>query len=90
MRTLKRRQVLLAGVESHVCVYQTAIDLTAAGHEVTIIADATSSRTQENRDIALRRMTSEGVKLSSTEMALFELLVNAGTEEFRAVVKLVK
>jgi len=90
MRTLKRRQVLLAGVETHVCVYQTAIDLTAAGHEVTIIADATSSRTQENRDIALRRMTSEGVKLSSTEMALFELLVNAGTEEFRAVVKLVK
>jgi nicotinamidase-related amidase len=90
MRTLKRRQILLAGVEAHVCVYQTAIDLIATGHEVTIIADATSSRTQENRDVALRRMTSEGVKLSSTEMALFELLVNAGTEEFRAVAKLVK
>lgn len=90
MRSLRRRQILLAGVETHVCVYQTAMDLAANGHEVTILADATSSRTHENKDIALRRMTSEGVKLSSTEMALFELLVESGTEEFRAVVKLVK
>ena len=90
MRTRRRRQILVAGVEAHVCVYQTVTDLIANRHEVTVLADAVSSRTQENKDIALRRMTVEGAKLSSTEMALFELLVTSGTEEFRAVAKLVK
>ena len=87
---LDRRQILLAGVEAHVCVYQTARDLLAAGANVWIVADAVSSRTARNRDIALQRLTAEGAKLSSTEMALFEMLVTAGTEEFRAVSKLVK
>ena len=87
---LDRRQALIAGVEAHVCVYQTALDLLGAGWNVWIAADAVSSRTPRNRDIALQRLVSEGAKLSSTEMALFELLVAAGTEEFRAVAKLVK
>ena len=87
---LERRQVLLAGVETHVCVYQTAIDLLAAGVGVWIVADAVSSRTPRNRDIALGRLVSEGAKSSSTEMALFEMLGVAGTEEFRAISKLVK
>ncbi|HEV7923681.1 MAG TPA: hydrolase [Thermoanaerobaculia bacterium] len=90
LRTIKKRQVLLAGVEAHVCVYQTAIDLMAAGHEVTLIADAVSSRAPRNRDIAIQRLAAEGAHISSTEMALFELLVTAGTEEFRAVSRLVK
>ena len=77
-------------METHVCVYQTAMDLLRDEYEVTIIADAVSSRTAENKAIALERLTSEGVKLSSTEMALFELLVQAGTDEFRAISKLVK
>lgn len=90
LTTLDRRQALLAGVEAHVCVYQTALDLLGAGWNVWIAADAVSSRTARNRDIALQRLVSEGAKLSSTEMALFEMLVAAGTEEFRAVSKLVK
>lgn len=90
LAALDRKQVLVAGVETHVCVYQTALDLLAAGYEVTIVADAVSSRTAQNKSIALQRLAAEGAKISSTEMALFELLVVAGTETFRAIAKLVK
>lgn len=90
MRLLKKKQVIVAGIETHVCVYQTVSDLLAAGYDVTIVADAVSSRSPENRDIAIRRMVKDGAHLSSTEMVLFELTVNSGTDEFRAVAKLVK
>lgn len=90
LAALERRQILLAGVETHVCVYQTAGDLVAAGYTVHVVADAVSSRTAENRELALRRMASDGVKLSSTEMALFELTRVAGTDEFRAISRLIK
>ena len=90
LEQMNRRQVVIAGVETHVCVYQTVMDLLAAGLEVTIAADAVSSRTPENRDIALRRMISEGAKLSSTEMLLFELVGVSGTDEFRSISRLIK
>jgi nicotinamidase-related amidase len=90
LRARRKRQILVAGVEAHVCVYQTVTDLLAAGYDVTVIADAISSRTAENKAIALQRMTSEGAKLSSTEMVLFELLGVAGTDEFASILKLVK
>lgn len=90
MRLARRKQILVAGIETHVCVYQTVKDLLAADYEVTLLADALSSRTPENKDIALRRMTADGAKLSSTEMALFELVVNSGTDEFRAIAKLIR
>jgi nicotinamidase-related amidase len=90
LTALERRQILLAGVEAHVCVYQTATDLLRAGFEVHVIADAVSSRSAHNRDIALRRFVSENAKLSSTEMALFELLGRAESDEFRAISRLVK
>jgi nicotinamidase-related amidase len=90
LAALGRRQIILAGVETHVCVYQTAIDLVGAGFEVVLPADAVSSRTSENREIAIRRLVAEGVKLSSTEMALFELLGVSGTDEFRAISRLIK
>ena len=90
LAALERTQVLVAGVETHVCVYQTVSDLLRAGLEVTIVADAVSSRTPRNREIALQRLVSEGVKLSSTEMALFELLGVSGTDDFRAISRLVK
>jgi nicotinamidase-related amidase len=89
-RELDRKQVIVAGVETHVCVYQTVSDLLANGYEVTLVADALSSRTIENKETALRRMMNDGAKLSSTEMALFELTVASGTDEFRAISKLVK
>ncbi|HEY0158766.1 MAG TPA: hydrolase [Thermoanaerobaculia bacterium] len=90
LAALERRQVLVAGVEAHVCVYQTVLDLIAAGSRVTLIADAVSSRTVENKEIALRRQVAEGAKLSSTEMALFELAAVSGTDEFKAISKLIK
>lgn len=90
LAALDRRQILIAGVETHVCVYQTVLDLLGGDRTVWVVADAVSSRTPRNRDLALQRLTSEGAKLSTTEMALFELTVTAGTDEFRAISKLVK
>lgn len=90
LAALERRQIVVAGVETHVCVYQTVKDLLAAKLDVTLVADAVSSRTPENREIALRRMTADGAKLSSTEMVLFELLGVSATDEFRAISRLIK
>lgn len=89
-RNLHRKQAIVAGIEAHVCVYQTVSDLLHNGYEVTIIADAVSSRTPANKEIALRRMISDGAKLSSTEMVLFELTVTSRTDEFREIFRLVK
>lgn len=90
IRSSGRRQVLICGIETHVCVYQTVKDLLEAKFEITLIVDAVSSRTALNRDIAIRRMEGDGAKLSVTEMALFELTGKAGTEEFKAISRLVK
>lgn len=90
LMTLKRKQVLISGIEAHVCVYQTSLDLVALGYEVHVLADVVSSRTAENREIALQRMRDEGVKITSTEMALFELLRTAEAPRFRDVSRIVK
>ena len=90
LAALERKQLLVAGVEAHVCVHQTVLDLLGAGYDVTLIADATSSRTPQNKAIALQRMLSEGAKISSTEMVLFELLRVSGSDEFRAISRLIK
>lgn len=90
LAALERRQIVVAGVETHVCVYQTVTDLLAAKLEVTLVADAISSRMPENRQIALRRMTADGARMSSTEMVLFELIGVSATDEFRAISRLIK
>ena len=90
LRLLQKKHAIVAGIETHVCVYQTVIDLLANGYEVSIVADAAGSRSASNKDVALRRMVAEGAKLSSTEMCLFEMLVDAGTDEFREISKLVR
>lgn len=90
LRLLQKKQVIVAGIETHVCVYQTVMDLMANGYQVHLAADAAGSRNASNKEIALRRLAAEGAKLSSTEMVLFEMLGEAGTDEFRAMVKLVK
>jgi nicotinamidase-related amidase len=89
-RNLHRKQAIVAGIETHVCVYQTASDFLINGYEVTIVADAVSSRTAQNKEIAIRRLLSEGATISSTEMVLFELTVNSGTDEFREISRLIK
>jgi nicotinamidase-related amidase len=85
-----RGQVLLAGIESHVCVCQTGLDLLAAGIATFVVADAVSSRTPENARLGVERLRDAGAVVVSTEMALFELLGSAATAEFKAVQNLVK
>ena len=85
-----REQVLLCGIESHVCVNQTADDLLGAGREVHVAQDAVSSRTEDNRRLGLHKMERAGAVLTSVETALFELLREAGTPEFKEIQKLVK
>jgi nicotinamidase-related amidase len=85
-----RRQVLLCGIEAHICVYQTAMDLLDMDYDVQVVGDAVSSRTQENKDAALSRIKWEGAAITTTEMALFELLGTAEHEKFREIAKLVK
>jgi len=90
LNELKRRQVILCGIETHVCVYQMAVDLLRKGFCVDLIADAVSSRTPENKQIGINRMAAEGINISCTEMALFELLRTAEHPEFRDIAKLIK
>ncbi len=90
VRSSERRQVIVTGIEAHVCVYQTCLDLLDEGFGVWIVADAVSSRTERNRELALQRLVAEGARLTSTEMALFEMTVESGTDTFKAISKLVK
>lgn len=86
----KAQSAILCGIETHVCVFQTAADLLRQGLEVHVVADATSSRTLENKQIGLDRMKQQGTVITSTEMCLFELLRDAKHEKFRKLAKLIK
>lgn len=85
-----RQQILLTGIETHVCVYQTAVDLIDYGYEVELVTDAVASRQPENKQRGINRIHEAGAKLTSTEMALFELLRKAEGPEFKAISRLVK
>lgn len=86
----RRHQVLVAGIEAHVCVFQTVYDLLSAGYDVHVAKDAVSSRAAENREIACARMAADGAVITSTEMALFELQGDCLGDRFRAISKLVR
>jgi nicotinamidase-related amidase len=81
---------ILCGIEAHVCVSQTCLDLLDQGIRVFVAADAVSSRTAENYRLGVERMRAAGAVIASTEMVLFELLEKAGTAEFRQILELVK
>lgn len=85
-----RRQVILCGIECHVCVMQTCLDLLEIGLDVFVVADAVSSRTPANWKSGLDRMRDSGAVIVSTEMVIFELLGAAGTPQFKQVLPLVK
>jgi nicotinamidase-related amidase len=85
-----RSDVLLAGIETHICVMQTAMDLVALGFRVQAAADCTCSRTPENHGIGLERMRGSGVQITSAETALFELLRTAAASQFREIAKIIK
>lgn len=82
--------VMLCGIESHVCVLQTCFDLLDTGFRPFVVADAISSRAAENHRLGVERMRDAGAVIVTTEMILFELLERAGTEEFKQVLALVK
>jgi len=90
LRSRNVTDVLLCGIEAHVCVSQTCLDLLAEGFRVFVVADAVASRAVVNHRLALERMRDAGAAVVSTEMALFELLEQAGTPEFKQILKLVK
>jgi len=85
-----RRQVIVAGMETHVCVFQTVRDLVAMGYEVHVCADAVSSRTEEHRRTGLELCREAGATITTAETAIFDLLHRAGTDEFRKVAPLVR
>ena len=85
-----RKQVLVCGIEAHVCAYQTSMDLMAAGYEVHLVADAVSSRTARNREIGIQKLLAGGAVLTSTEMALFELLKTATDPRARDLFRIIK
>jgi nicotinamidase-related amidase len=88
--SLHRKQVLVCGIESHVCVYQTVSHLVSAGYETHVVTDAISSRTPENRQTGFDMMSQIGARPTSTEAVLFELLKVAEGERFRKISQIVK
>ncbi len=84
------KSLIICGAEAHICVLKTALDALKEGYEVHVVADAVSSRTPENKQLALERMRQAGAFITSTEMILFMLLDKAGTDEFKAISKLIK
>lgn len=87
---LGRRTALLCGIETHVCIMETALDLVHAGYRVHVPADAVTSRGEINWRTALENMRAAGVIITTIEALLFQLLERAGTDEFRAVMNLIK
>lgn len=85
-----RKKVLIAGIEAHICVYQTTADLLENGYEVEVLADCVSSRTELNREIGIEKMKQYGAKISSVEMALFEMKQIAKGDDFKAISKIIK
>lgn len=85
-----RKNVLLAGIETHICVYQTAIGLIEAGYHVEVVADACSSRRPENMQIGLYKANNAGAEITCVETVLFELLKVAEGPRFKDILKIVK
>jgi nicotinamidase-related amidase len=85
-----RPLVAVAGIEAHVCVLQSAMDLRAAGFGVFVVADAVSSRKERSAELALKRLRDAGIQIVSTEMVVFEWLEKAGTLEFKGLSALIK
>jgi nicotinamidase-related amidase len=90
LEALQRKQVLICGIEAHICVYQTAMALTRAGYEVQVVGDCVSSRKKEDKLVALFKMGAAGISPTTMETALFELLKVAQGDKFKAISNIVK
>jgi nicotinamidase-related amidase len=89
-RDAGRGQIVITGIEAHICVAQTALSLIADGYEIFIVADGVGSRSAASRDLALERLRLAGGVIVDSEMVLFEWLEQAGTPEFKAIQQLIK
>ncbi|MCW8410024.1 hydrolase [Legionella sp. PATHC035] len=87
LKQLHKKQLILIGIETHVCVLQTALEMREAGFEVFVVVDAVSCRGEQNMKYGLKRMKNEGVHLITSEMVFFEWLKKAGTPEFKQLSK---
>ena len=90
LKRIGRPRIMLAGIEAHVCVQQTALDLAEAGFLPFVLVDAVSSRRPSDRDVALERLRSAGVVITTTEAAIFEMLDRSGTELFKRILPIVR
>lgn len=90
LKELGRREVIITGMEAHVCVYQTVLGLLEADYYVHLLRDAICSREKENFEAGVANAAAAGAVVSTTEMALFQLLKEAGTPEFKVISKLVR
>ena len=90
LNTAKPKNIIMAGIESHICVYQTARDLVNLKYNVQILSDAVSSRTAENKQIGLERSKAAGAGISSVETVLFEIVRDAQRKEFKEILNIVK
>ncbi|MDZ7760608.1 MAG: isochorismatase family protein [Desulfovermiculus sp.] len=90
VRSLGKQKIVVAGIETHVCVLQTCLDLLHAGFEVHLAADAAGSRRGENRDLAISQLRQAGAVISSAEIVIFEWAKRANTDEFRKILPIVK
>lgn len=90
LRSLDRSIIIVCGIEAHVCVLQTVMDLIDEDFTPVVVEDCISSRNPEDKRVALERMRSEGALISTSESLLFELTKVAGSEEFKAISRLVK
>lgn len=90
LRSFDRHQVILTGMEAHICVTQTALHLLSDGYRVHVVADAVCSAADRDRDIALERLRAAGVEVTTSESAIYEATGAAGTDVFRRVLDIVK
>lgn len=90
IETLGRTQCLLTGIETHICVLQTALDLQHAGYDVHVAVDCTGSRHAEDKEIAIQRLAQAGITVTTAETAIYELLASADASEFRDILKIIK
>jgi nicotinamidase-related amidase len=90
LKKINRRQILVTGIETHVCVYQTVRDLHRHGYQVHLIADAVSSRHELDHRLAIARMRDEGITITTAEMAMCELLKTSDDPKFKDIMAYIK
>ncbi|KXH86947.1 hydrolase [Sporosarcina sp. HYO08] len=90
LKATERQKILIAGIETHICVYQTAAELKELNYDVQVVEDAVSSRTLANKQLGLEKMKALGIFGTSVEMAIYELLETADAKEFKQILKIIK